>query len=149
MPLACREVTPEQPDLWAQFVVTLNAAGLPTEDLREPGQSFFAFFESDRTPVGFGGYQLANGDALLRSLVVAPSHRRRGLGSALLAQLLARAAAGRAHTAWLLTTDAEAFFAGHAFARKERGEAPPAIAAAPQFTSICPASAVLMCRRLP
>jgi arsenate reductase len=145
--LACHELTPRESELWAEFVSALRSAGLPTEDLAEPGQAFFTFHDTDRTPVGFGGYLLANGDALLRSIVVTPSHRRRGLGSAMLTELLSRAA-GDAHTAWLLTMDADAFFARHAFARKERAEAPPAIAAAPQFTSICPASAVLMCRRL-
>jgi arsenate reductase len=146
--LACYDLTPRESDVWAQFVSALHAAGLPTEDLGEPGQAFFAFHDSDRTPVGFGGYRLADGNALLRSIVVVPSRRRRGLGSEMLALLLARAGAGDAHTAWLLTTDAEGFFARHAFVRKERAEAPPAIAAAPQFASICPASAVLMCRRL-
>jgi len=145
--LACQALTPRESELWAEFVSALRAAGLPTEDLAEPGQVFFAFHDTDRTPVGFGGYQLADGDALLRSIVVVPSQRRRGLGSEMLTELLSRAASD-AHTAWLLTLDAHAFFARHAFARKERAEAPPTIAAAPQFTSICPASAVLMCRRL-
>lgn len=148
MTLAYHELTPGESGSWAQFVSGLYAAGLPTDDLTEPGQAFFAFQDHDRTPVGFGGYQLAAGNALLRSIMVVPSRRRRGLGSAILTQLLARAVAGDAHTAWLLTTDAEGFFARHAFVRKERAEAPPAIAAAPQFTSICPASAVLMCRPL-
>jgi arsenate reductase len=145
---ACRLLTPHETDSWAAFLSALQAAGLPTEDLREPGQAFFAFRDADRTPVGFGGYLLADGNALLRSIVVVPSKRRHGLGSDLLAVLLPLAAAGGAHTAWLLTTDAEGFFARHGFQRKDRTEAPPAIAAAPQFTSICPASAVLMCRPL-
>ena len=147
MTLACHELTPRESERWAEFVSALRAAGLPTEDLAEPGQAFYAFHDADRTLVGFGGYQLADGDALLRSIVVVPSQRRRGHGSAILAEVLAHAA-DDAHTAWLLTMDADGFFARHAFARKERAEAPPAIAAAPQFTSICPASAVLMCRRL-
>ena len=147
MTLACHELTPREPGSWAQFVSALHAAGLPTEDLTEPGQAFFAFHDTDRTAVGFGGYQMSEGNVFLRSIVVKPSHRRRGFGSAMLTELLSRAAGG-AHTAWLLTTDAERFFARHAFVRKERTEAPAAIAAAPQFTSICPASAVLMCRPL-
>jgi N-acetylglutamate synthase-like GNAT family acetyltransferase len=146
--LACRALTPHETDTWAAFLLALQAAGLPTEDLREPGQAFFAFHNADRTPVGFGGYLLADGDALLRSIVVIPSKRRLGHGSDLLAVLLALAAAEGAHTAWLLTMDAEGFFALHGFVRKERAEAPPAVATAPQFTSICPASAVLMCRPL-
>ena len=148
MTLACRRLTPDETDTWAEFVSALQAAGLPIEDLSEPGQAFFAFRNADRIPVGFGGYLLADGDALLRSIVVVPPKRRHGLGSDLLVVLLALAAADGAHIAWLLTTDAEGFFARHAFVRKERADAPPAIAAAPQFASICPASAVLMCRPL-
>jgi arsenate reductase len=147
MSLAAHELSPRESDSWIPFMSALREAGLPTEDLTEPGQAFFAFREADRMPVGFGGYLLADRVALLRSIVVLPSHRRQGIGTTVLAQLLARAA-DDADAAWLLTTNAEAFFARHAFVRKERAEAPPAIAAAPQVTSICPASAVLMCRTL-
>jgi N-acetylglutamate synthase-like GNAT family acetyltransferase len=149
MVLAFRALAPDEMDSWAAFTSALRAAGLPTEDLGEPGQAFFAFRNADRMPVGFGGYLLAEGNALLRSIVVVPSKRRQGIGSDLLAVLLPLAAADGAHTAWLLTTDAEGFFARHGFERKARAEAPAAIAAAPQFTAICPASAVLMCRPLP
>ena len=148
MTLACGALTPHETDSWAAFIAALRAAGLPTEDLDEPGQAFFVFRNADRTPVGFGGYLLADGNALLRSIVVVPSKRRQGLGSDLLAVLLPLAAASGAQTAWLLTMDAEGFFARRGFVRKERAEAPPAIAAAPQFTTVCPASAVLMCRPL-
>jgi GNAT superfamily N-acetyltransferase len=147
MNLSCHDLSPGEPGLWTQFILALHAAGLPTDDLADPDQVFFAFRDPDRMPVGFGGYLLADGVALLRSIVVVPSQRRRGIGAAMLTQLLARAS-DDADTAWLLTTNAEAFFARHAFMRKERAEAPPVIAAAPQFSSLCPASAVLMCRRL-
>jgi N-acetylglutamate synthase-like GNAT family acetyltransferase len=147
MTLACHELTPRKSDSWAPFVEALREARLPTEDLTEPNQVFFAFRDADRALIGFGGYLLADRVALLRSIVVVPSQRRRGTGAAILAQLLSRAVGG-ADTAWLLTTGAEGFFARQAFVRKERAEAPPAIAAARQFTSICPASAVLMCRPL-
>ena len=145
---ACQNLTPRETDLWARFVSALRAANLPTEDLSAPGQRFFVFFGPDRIPVGFGGYQLSEGHALLRSIVVEPSRRGCGTGTALLAELLAQASIDGAYTAWLLTTNAERFFSRHAFTRKQRAEAPPAIAAAPQFTSLCPASAVLMCRKL-
>jgi arsenate reductase len=147
MTLACHQLTPRESDSWTPFVSALREAGLPTEDLTEPSQAFFAFRDADRALVGFGGYLLADRIALLRSIVVVPSQRRRGIGAAMLAQLLARAA-DDADTAWLLTMDAEGFFARHAFVRKERADAPPPVAAAPQFASICPTSAVLMCRPL-
>lgn len=148
MTSARHDLTPHQPELWPQFVAALHGADLPAEDVAEPGQSFFAFRDAGGTPVGFGGYLLAGGDALLRSIVVLSSRRRRGLGSEILSQLLAGVGAAGARAAWLLTMDADGFFARRGFERKERAEAPPAIAAAPQFTSICPASAVLMCRGL-
>lgn len=144
----CQNLTPREAELWARFVSALRTANLPTEDLSAPGQKFFVFFGPDGTPVGFGGYQVSEGHALLRSIVVEPSRRGCGTGTALLAELLAQASIDGAHTAWLLTTSAEHFFLRHAFTRKQRAEAPPAIAAVPQFTSLCPASAALMCRKL-
>ena len=109
MTLARHDLTPRQPELWPQFVAALHAADLPAEDLAEPGQSFFAFRDAGG-PVGFGGYLLAGGDALLRSIVVLPPRRRRGLGSEILSQLLAGVGAAGARAAWLLTMDADGMY---------------------------------------
>jgi len=61
---------------------------------------------------------------------------------------LAACVAAGACEAWLLTETAEPFFARDGWARADRGDAPPAVAASVEFTSACPATAVAMRRRL-
>ena len=128
---------------WAAFEAALRAADLPTDDLRADDQRFFAFEDG----AAFGGYTLAGPVALLRSLVVAPDRRRQGVGARALAALLDAARRDGAEEAWLLTTAAAGFFARHGFAAADRAAAPPAVAASRQSESLCPASAVLMCRK--
>ena len=91
----------------------------------------------------------ACGDAwLLRSLVVAPERRARGLGAGLLGALEARARAQGAATLWLLTDGASDWFAAHGYRARERDAAPAGIRAHAQFRELCPASALLMSRTL-
>ena len=140
--MGTQEITPDAPS-WAAFEAALRAAGLPVADLADPGQRFFSFADG----AAFGGFAQAGPVILLRSLVVAPDHRGRGLGGRR-SPLSWPSPAGAAPTsAWLLTTDAQGFFARHGFAEVNRGMAPPAVAASSQFTGLCPASAVLMCRK--
>ena len=49
---------------------------------------------------------------------------------------------------WLLTTTAGPFFERLGFAVADRGSAPSAIAATPQFRGVCPGTATFMCRHL-
>ena len=76
-------------------------------------------------------------------MVVLPQLRGRGIGHALTAALLASAGAAGARHAYLLTTTAEAFFEREGFARIERDEAPAAILATRQATTICSSAAML------
>ena len=121
----------------------LRAAGLPADDLEAEGVSLFAFKEDD-VVVGYGGLETYGKDALVRSLVVLPAHRRRGVGRRIVAALLAEAARLRASRAYLLTTDAQAYFAALGFAAVDRRAAPPAILATRQASTLCPAAAALM-----
>jgi amino-acid N-acetyltransferase len=52
------------------------------------------------------------------------------------------------HTAFLLTTTAENFFPKLGFGRISRDEVPASIQASIEFQSACPASAVVMRKRL-
>jgi N-acetylglutamate synthase-like GNAT family acetyltransferase len=129
---------------WGRFEAALREAGLPTEDLVEAGQRFFASDDGE----AFGGFLRHHRLALLRSIVVPPSRRREGLGSALLGALLLKVRTAGATEAWLLTTAASGFFARQGFLWVDRSLAPPAIAATAQFSALCPRSAVLMCKML-
>jgi arsenate reductase len=123
----------------------LEAEGLPTDDLGEPGVSLYAFVK-DGQPVGYGGLEHHGADVLLRSIVVLPTSRGRGIGRSVVAALLKLAEeAGAAH-AYLLTTSASSYFERLGFVAVEREEAPQAIRESRQMASLCPSSAMLMSR---
>ncbi|MCE6950854.1 arsenic resistance N-acetyltransferase ArsN2 [Cereibacter sphaeroides] len=139
-PLEIQAVDGGDPDL----ARALAAAGLPVDDLTEPGRCFFAYRTQGR-PAGFGGFERHGAHVLLRSIVVPEARRGDGLGAAILAHLMAEAAG--ATSVWLLTTAAAPFFARHGFLAVPRSEAPAEILATRQAAAICPASATLMTRR--
>jgi arsenate reductase/amino-acid N-acetyltransferase len=93
--------------------------------------------------VGYGGYELYGEHALLRSVVVLPAVRGKGFGKAVTEGVLAQAAKAGAQQAYLLTTNAEPFFAHVGFAPIARAEAPSDILATKQATTICSTAALL------
>lgn len=130
----------------AELAAALEAADLPTADLVDAGRTFYALDESDR-PVGYGGYELYGEEALLRSVVVLPGERGKGYGRAVTDAVLSKATEAGARRAFLLTTTAEDFFAHEGFSPIERRDAPDAILATKQATTIC-SSATLLARSL-
>ncbi|MER2606549.1 MAG: arsenic resistance N-acetyltransferase ArsN2 [Siculibacillus sp.] len=123
----------------------LRAEGLPVADLDAPDQRFFVGLD-DGAPRVWGGWSGRGEDRLLRSVVVAPSARGRGLSRALVEALAAAAAEDGARRLWLLTTSAADVFARLGWSRVERAEVPPNLLAHPQFAGLCPASAACMVR---
>lgn len=109
------------PDL----ALALHEAGLPTDDLTEPGRTFFAYATVSGERVGFGG-----------------------IGSGMLALLLRRAFDEGGRQAWLLTTTAAPFFERAGFKPVERAIAPASVLATRQAASLCPASAALLRRSI-
>ncbi|WP_118184407.1 arsenic resistance N-acetyltransferase ArsN2 [Paraburkholderia phosphatilytica] len=126
----------------------LRESGLPVDDLREPGRSFFSFGTLDGTQLGYGGFEHYGIDTLIRSIVVEPKRRGTGIGRNLLAVLLREAFDAGARRAWLLTTDSAAFFEKVGFKPVERNTAPEAIVATHQAANLCPSSAVLLSRAI-
>lgn len=84
--------------------------------------------------------------ALLRSLAVAPDCRGRSLSRNLCARMVSHARLLGVEQLYLLTTDAERYFAAFGFKRMAWSEAPAQIQATTQFRSLCPKSAVCMAR---
>ncbi|HOV02939.1 MAG TPA: arsenic resistance N-acetyltransferase ArsN2 [Kaistiaceae bacterium] len=126
----------------------LREAGLPADDIGEPGRAFFLYRDESGRIVGCGGLEGSGSDLLLRSVAILPERRGEGLGGAIVAWLEARAAAAGCRRLWLLTTTADGFFARIGYAPAERTTAPETIAATRQFAGLCPSSARLMCRVL-
>ena len=126
----------------------LAAAGLPTSDLADAKLENFFHTGPASAPSGLVGLELYGEAALLRSLVVAPSSRAGGAGTALLdhAELHARSRGVR--SLFLLTTTAEEFFGQRGYARVARESAPESIRSTREFADICPASSALMVKHL-
>jgi len=122
----------------------LSAAALPVEDLyRELFAGFLVAAKADAV-VGLIGLEAFSKFGLLRSLVVDPTCRGLGLGRKLVRELEAVAGEQGVEEVWLLTIDADAFFAQLGYAVSGRDRAPALIANTAEFTSLCPGDAVLM-----
>jgi len=120
----------------------LSFSGLPTEDIAEPGRTFFRAFGADDTTVGYSGIEQCGPDALLRSVVVLPDHRGKSFGKVIVAETLK--AAPIVGTVYLATTSAAPFFADLGFQKVDRAEVPNAVLATRQLSGICPVSATIM-----
>lgn len=128
------------------LITALQEAGLPSDDLTEPGRSFFVYSTVTGERVGYGGFERMGRDVLVRSLVVLPNARQRGIGGGIVALLLRRAFDEGGRDAWLLTTTAAPFFERAGFKPVERTSAPASVLATRQAASLCPASAALLRR---
>ena len=84
--------------------------------------------------------------ALIRSLVVLPEARKRGIGKAVAGLILEHAGREGARHAYLLTESASDFFEQLGFQKIAKDEAPAAILSTRQAAALCPASAVLLMR---
>ena len=130
------------------LATTLRRAGLPADDIASPGALFWRFTTNDDVPAGFGGLEVHGGDALMRSIVTLPPLRGRGVGAAIVAALEAEARLSKCRSVYLLTTTAQPLFEKLGYAPLDRAQAPAAIRASAQFSSLCPATAALMIKRL-
>ena len=123
-----------------QLEQLLHAGGLPSDDIAAQVRNFYAVFDARRL-VAAGGLEPAEDYALLRSLVVDPAYRGRGLARQLCDFLLRRARRRQCRAVYLLTETAPAYFERLGFESVARTGVPAAIAATRQFESLCPDSA--------
>ncbi len=121
----------------------LAAEGLPQGGVAE-GITHFHVLEDGQGVVATAGIEPHGRSALLRSVVVAPGHRGRGLARRLTERAVQQARELGHDALYLLTLDADEYFAGLGFSRVSRDEAPPEIRSCRQYREQCPDSAVLM-----
>lgn len=120
----------------------LSEAGLPIGDLAVERLALVA--EQNGAVAGLIGLERFDGLGLLRSLVVSKDHRRGGLGKSLVGALERLALDSNVTELWLLTIDADAWFARLGYEVQARELAPVEIRATEEFSSLCPDDAVLM-----
>ena len=131
----------EAPD--AGLIAARGAEGLPAP---EAGRYFSA--DHHGAVVGYVGLEGEGRDLLLRSLVILPDQKARGLGSRVLAAaeiVASDLGAARLH---LLTTTAEPFFARNGYRAANRQTAPEAIRRTREFAGLCPSSAAYLTKEL-
>jgi amino-acid N-acetyltransferase len=139
------QITPATPADTPAIAALLRAAELPHEDF-VPHLANFLVARSDGAVVGVVGAEVCGAEALLRSLVVAPTLRGVGLGGRLVDELERAAGARGVRRWWLLTTTAEKFFAARGFRVAARNKAPEEIQRTGQFSGGCCGSAACMTR---
>ena len=126
----------------------LRESSLPTVGVAAAVGDFLVA-QHGRRIVGVAGLEL-HGErfALLRSVAVDASVRGRGLGKDLVDRVTALARARGLESLYLLTTTAEGYFPMFGFQEISRAEVPDPVKRSEEFTSACPASAVVMSLRL-
>jgi len=135
---------------WERDGVTaaLRKAGLPADDVPSPGRLFWRFETRDLTPVGFGGLEIHEEDALLRSVVTLPPLRRRGMARAIVIHLEAEARIAGCRAIWLMTGSARELFEGLGYATCEPATVPQPIRETPEFVTQSANCASVMIKRL-
>jgi amino-acid N-acetyltransferase len=127
-----------------RVIQLLARASLPTDGLEEQFGQRYVVAESDGRIIGAEGIEVYGSYGLLRSAVVDPAWRGRGIGEALTQNRLAWARAQKLRGIYLLTTTAADFFPRFGFVTVEREAAPVEVQRSREFVSACPASAIAM-----
>lgn len=126
----------------------LAASDLPDEDLTPSHLEHFFVAHDGNTFVGVVGAELYGDAGLLRSLAVAPAHRRDGVGARLTNAIEQYARRTGVSALYLLTTTAAEYFERHGYQQIERDALPEAIQATEEATRLCPSSAICMRKRI-
>jgi N-acetylglutamate synthase-like GNAT family acetyltransferase len=126
----------------------LRRVGLPADDIEEPQLLFWRYETLSDVPVGFGGLEIHDRNALLRSVVTLPPLRHAGMGRAIVAALEAEAAAHQCESVYLLTTEAEIFFSRLGYQPCARERIPATLRASRVFASPSPTTATAMTKAL-
>jgi len=133
---------------FAALTGLLRDSGLPTEDLTLSSLAHFRIARADDAIIAVAGLTALGHVGLLRSVAVVPAHRGQGLASRLLLALEEEALRLGLSKLYLLTTDAEDYFARRGYVPVVRERAPSAVRDSAEFKRLCPATASCMCKVL-
>jgi len=136
-------IEPARDTDFAAVAALLDANHLPTAGLRDSLAHAVVARQGDAI-VGYAALEVYRSGVLLRSVAVDERIRGRGFGQRMTEAVLALATRGHAPAAFLLTTTAENFFPRFGFERITRDDVPADVRQSVEFTSACPASAIVM-----
>lgn len=129
------------------MLALLERAHLPVDDLASHLGSALVARHGDRV-VASAAIEIYADGGLLRSVAVDADCRGAGLGARLTAAAIEDARRRALPALYLLTTTAEKFFPRFGFERIERADVPASLHASVEFRGACPATAIVMRRRL-
>jgi amino-acid N-acetyltransferase len=125
----------------------LERSGLPTAGLVDHlNETVVA--RRDGEILGTAALELYAEGALLRSVAIEDRERGAGLGQRLTEAAIARGRDIGVSAIYLLTTTAEHFFPRFGFEQISRADVPESVQESVEFKSACPASAIVMRKRL-
>lgn len=134
-------------DETAAILALLAEHTLPLEGLRDHLETAIVA-RRGAAVVGVAALEVYAGGVLMRSVAVAPALQGTGVGRRLTDAVLRLAQEIGAPHAYLLTTTAEGYFPKFGFERIDRADVPASVQASIEFRSACPASAIVMRKRL-
>ena len=140
-------VRPARADDLASVTGHLTQAGLPLAGVGDHFPNYLVA-ESGDGVLGAIGMEIYGSEALLRSAVVAPDWRGKGIGTLLFDALIFRAASLGITRLVLLTTSAEAYFSQRGFRPIPIESVEGPLRTSSEFRGACPSTAVCMERRL-
>jgi N-acetylglutamate synthase-like GNAT family acetyltransferase len=141
------EVVPAAAQDMVAIRALLERSGLPTADL-DSARPEFAVIRDNGQVIAAGALQRFGSSALLRSVVVTPDRRGRGLGKTVVRALERLARTARVTYLVLLTETATDFFAHQGYRVIERSSAGQDMQGSEEFRSLCQSSAICMAKSL-
>lgn len=131
------------PSDWEAIRTLLSENKLPLDGAREHLGTFIVGYDETGL-IACGGLELYSPVALLRSVAVNETHRRKQFGQELLVKLCAEALKEKVETLVLLTDTAESYFQKQGFRPVPRSDLPAAVTVSAEFRGACPTSATAM-----
>jgi amino-acid N-acetyltransferase len=129
------------------LIKLLHEVDLLTDDLPTDLTTFTLAFDAEKL-AGAAGVEVVGSTGLLRSVAVSSVYRQHQLGRQLVDASLKLAADNGVTTLYLITTTAEGYFKRLGFSRVDRTNVPETIAQTRQFSDLCPASSVVMLKKI-
>ena len=133
-----------------QIKQLLARSNLHHQDIHTSQLQHFLTVKDDTslTLAGVVGLEPNGEVGLLRSLAVAETYRRQGLGTQLVKKIEKYARSQQVGILYLLTLTAQNFFNRQGYQTTDRASAPPALQETTEFKSLCPQTAVCMKKHL-
>lgn len=127
-------------------IAILQSHDLPTADIDED-KLLYVLHRAEKI-IGTAGLEIFDDCALLRSVSVTNDEKGKGYGSVINDEIENYAKESGINCMYLLTTTAKDFFDRQGYCVIKREDAPEAIKQTTEFSSLCPASAVVMKKRI-